>query len=396
MLNRQIASVGIYRVCIPFRDSFTHAAQQRSWSDNVIVQLTLGTGITGFGETLPRPYVTGETVDSVVANIQRVFVPLLLNVRPDGFGQVFEVLERLPFQDDQRRPVMAARCAVELALLDVYGKYFDRDATALAGWLDQPRWGLPGSINSCRYSGVVGTDDPKRLGRKLRLMRWFGLRDYKIKLGDGQDRRRLEVVAGQLRRGLARRKYRLRVDVNGAWPVEQLEEKFALLREFSVPYVEQPSGKGTEGYWARLQTSLAIGIIPDESLITYEDGQRLAESKAVAAFNIRISKNGGLLPAMKLAALAQKFGLGVQLGCMVGETSILSAAGRWFLMTVRDVMFAEGSYGRFLLKDDITARPVGFGYGGRIGPLRGAGLGVRVDAEKLRKYCREAPIVINL
>ncbi len=113
-------------------------------------------------------------------------------------------------------------------------------------------------------------------------------------------------------------------------------------------------------------------------------------------FNIRISKNGGLLPSLKLAALAQKFGLGIQLGCMVGETSVLSAAGRWFVMIVPGVTFAEGSYSKVLLKSDIVSKSLGFGPGGRIKPIAGPGLGVAVQDEKLKMLSQQAPIVVNL
>ena len=70
---------------------------------------------------------------------------------------------------------------------------------------------------------------------------------------------------------------------------------------------------------------------------------------------------------------------------MVGETSILSAAGRRFLEVVPDVAFAEGSYGKFLLTDDVVSSPVGFGFGGKIKPLAGLGWGVDVLPNALKR-----------
>jgi L-Ala-D/L-Glu epimerase len=71
---------------------------------------------------------------------------------------------------------------------------------------------------------------------------------------------------------------------------------------------------------------------------------------------------------------------------MVGETSILSAAGRRFLENVPGVRFAEGSYGRFLLTGDIVRRPVQFGCRGKGKPLPGLGWGIEVQPERLRAY----------
>jgi muconate cycloisomerase len=71
---------------------------------------------------------------------------------------------------------------------------------------------------------------------------------------------------------------------------------------------------------------------------------------------------------------------------MVGETGILTAAGRIFLELVGDrVRFAEGSYGRFLLKDDLTRERLTFGYGGRVRAMAGPGLGVRVLEDRVRR-----------
>jgi L-alanine-DL-glutamate epimerase-like enolase superfamily enzyme len=51
-----------------------------------------------------------------------------------------------------------------------------------------------------------------------------------------------------------------------------------------------------------------------------------------------------------------------------------------------NVKFAEGSYGTFLLADDISTTPSRFGYAGRIKKPLGPGLGVTIDPKKLRRY----------
>jgi hypothetical protein len=48
----------------------------------------------------------------------------------------------------------------------------------------------------------------------------------------------------------------------------------------------------------------------------------------------------------------------------------------------------EGNYGRFLMSDDLTTRSRRFGYGGRLGTLRGPGLGIQVDRRKLMQFGR--------
>jgi L-alanine-DL-glutamate epimerase-like enolase superfamily enzyme len=126
------------------------------------------------------------------------------------------------------------------------------------------------------------------------------------------------------------------------------------------------------------------------------DAERLAKDYSVGVFDIRIAKNGGLLPAMRLAAFAYSRGIEVQLGCMVGETGILNTAGEWFAGLVPELIFAEGSYGRWLLKEDVVKKPPKLRYRGRISTPIGPGLGVEVDISKLRKFSASEPIAVNL
>ena len=102
------------------------------------------------------------------------------------------------------------------------------------------------------------------------------------------------------------------------------------------------------------------------------------------------------LPALRLAAFARRHGGLVQLGCMVGETSILSAAGWRFLQMTPGVTFAEGCFGSFLLRGDVASRPLRFGFGGRGVTLSPVGLGVDVAADRLVALCPGQPTVLEL
>jgi len=394
--NVHISKIAIYRLNLPFRLRFSHATADRSAGDNVILQLELGNGQIGYGETLARDYVTGETPDIVVESIQRVFLPLLLELKPESFGQVLEFLERLPLTDDAGKPLYAARCVVELALLDVYGKQFHRSPEMLTGWIDQPFWEIPGAAATTYYSGVIGAAKPKKAALMSRLMRWWRLADYKIKVGDPLEFERLAAVIKVLRKPIQAGQVRLRVDANGAWKPEELKQKVDTLEEMGVLYLEQPTAPRFDDSWLPIQHHSGVNLIADESLVSMADAERLTREYSVGIFNIRLAKNGGLLPSLRLAAYAYSRGIEVQLGCLVGETGILTAAGRWFANLVPELIFAEGGYGKILLKDDIVHQPVKFHFAGRIPTPKGPGLGIQVDLKKLIKYSASEPITIHL
>ena len=74
----------------------------------------------------------------------------------------------------------------------------------------------------------------------------------------------------------------------------------------------------------------------------------------------------------------------LQVGCQVGESSLLSAAHLTLLSALAPltpgVRFAEGCFGRHLLREDPASPLVQFRYGGRPPrPPQGTGLGVQVD-----------------
>jgi muconate cycloisomerase len=85
----------------------------------------------------------------------------------------------------------------------------------------------------------------------------------------------------------------------------------------------------------------------------------------------------------KLAELATRHGLGYQLGCQVGETAILSAAGRHFATSVKDIRYLEGSFDRHLLKNWLSPDDITFGRGGWAPMLTGSGLGVAIDPARI-------------
>jgi len=368
---------------IPMRIRFEHARAGRDTSTGILVRLMLDDGTAGWGEGIPRDYVTGETLAGAVRVIQSEYADRLAADAP---------LATTPTESDG---VVhnAAWCACELAYLDAVGKSQRRRvADMLAGQL-----GLKPRRLLRRVSGVLSAGPVEKTRRNLRLMRLLALRDYKLKVGAdaGQDEANLSEVNRQLGRGLRRRRgptrRTLRVDANGAWNLEEAVRHAEMLSRFNVITVEQPLAKGEEAALAELRRRTAVPIMLDESLLTLAGAERLVGGGQVDLFNIRVSKNGGLVQSLRLAGLAHRSGLDFQLGCMVGETGILTAAGRIFLELVGSrVRFSEGSYGRLLLRSDVTRERLSFGYGGFVRAMTGPGLGVHVPMRKVRSVARRA------
>ena len=67
----------------------------------------------------------------------------------------------------------------------------------------------------------------------------------------------------------------------------------------------------------------------------------------------------------------------------MGESGILSAAGRILCLLCGDAVYCDGSYDEFLLKQNVTVEDVSMGPGGEADPLNGPGLGVEVSDKNL-------------
>ena len=331
-MGTRTARLDVYRTAIPMR-SFEHAAASRDLAEAIVVRMELADGRIGWGETLPRPYVTGETLDSVVEDIEHTLWPQ--HVRAP----------RAPLPERVNgRIVHAAACAIELARIDATG-----------GLSAYPELAGRGVGISARGSGVLGSTGPDRTDKQLRRMRWFGLRDFKLKLafGDETDTANLRVVGRQLARAVAAGRCTLRADANGAWDADTAVERIAELAAYGVCVVEQPVTCPAEQL-LELAPRCALPLMADESLIISDDAQTLLADPNRIGWNIRISKNGGLSRAISLARLAADNDVTFVVGCMVGESSILSAAQRRLLQLAPQPRFVEGNYGRFLLADDLT------------------------------------------
>jgi muconate cycloisomerase len=181
----------------------------------------------------------------------------------------------------------------------------------------------------------------------------------------------------------------IRVDANCAWSAEEALTAIERMRPYGISGVEQPVAADDIAGLRRVTAETEETIIVDESLISLDGAERLVDGQACDAFNIRLSKVGGLLEARRIAEVAHEAGIDVVVGAQVGETGLLSAAGRHLAATIPDLRHAEGSFGALLLKQDITRERVFPLRRGRAGVFSGPGLGVQVNPDAWRE--RTAP-----
>ncbi len=371
----RIVRFRIHAMDLPFRRPFKHAAAERSTSDSILLECETEDGTIGFGECLPRAYVTGETRDGTFDLLREKVLPGLVGRDFKDLDEVRGFLEecdgRAPGEwVPPDRPQGAAWCAVDLALLDTFGRAFGVPVRL------SDRGAPPKSL---RYSVVLSSS----AGWKTLLMtRLVAIRQVKLKVEAGREQ------AGALRtRHWLGRRCDVRADANMAWSVDQGLARMAALARLGIHSYEQPLPADDLEGLARLVRESGQGVMADESLNDRESLQRLIEKRACTAVNVRISKCGGLLAARRRIREALDAGLDVQVGCQVGESSLLSAAQLVLLSAVHPVKYAEGCFGQLLLREDPAQPVLQFGFGGRPPALpAGPGFGVQMNRDLLARY----------
>lgn len=352
------------QLCMPIK----HYLAERTHSENLVVKVVTDSGVVGFGEGIARQYVTGEVMESSLRFLQDHLIPELNGFHPSGPPDLIEALAEL-LSEDNRAQAPAACCALELAILDAAGKTWSQSVAQMLGGGDQP----------LIYSAVIPMMSPPSFHRLLHLIRDMEMSFVKIKVGNERD---TEVLS--LAREILGHEVDLRVDANGAWSSEEAGKRIAAMMAYGISAVEQPVPKEDILGLKRVSEQVEIPVIVDESLCLERDAKKLVSLDACQVFNLRLSKCGGILAANRLYEIGRKKAIAAQLGCQVGETGILSAAGRQLAAT-RKLLYLEGSYSSYLLKDDIVNEPVEFGPGGVAQPLAGHGLGVSVNEETLQR-----------
>ncbi len=381
----RIRELSAFVVRLPFRREFGHASAARQESENVLVRCDLADGTAGWGEGVPRSYVTGETPAGCLEQLAVTPLGEQLSADSSSRADVVRLCDAFAPAVDRDDPRgcygNSLRCAVELSILDAFGRLFGEPLSVIADHYEPAR-SILGQRRQVQYSAVIGSGDGS-LWHKALMRRLYGFRHCKVKVGAAgdDDPARLRTV----RRWIGQR-VDLRLDANEAWRAGELSEKLARLTPFRISCIEQPVPHGEVESLAALRGELGVPIMLDESLTSAVDAQAAIAGRTCDLFNIRLSKCGGFLASLRLAAIAHSARLGYQLGCHPGESGLLSAAGRHWASSVAGIAYLEGSYDRHLLRRLLTNEDITFGYGGWAPAITRPGLGVTVNTGVLEQY----------
>lgn len=378
---------------IPLKKPIKHASHERHETDNVLIECHLENGIVGYGEGVPRDYVTGETVESALDVLNHLSTKPL-EEQPTSFADAVARIEQIQLKDEgQPDPrgigANAVRCALELAYLDAYGRHFKEPLSSVTRLIAPELYEAKSRI---QYSIAITSATGGKLARQAFAYWMYGFRQCKVKVGiKGQD----DVARLRCIRQWMGKKMQLRLDANEAWPVAEVAARWRELSPFDIAWVEQPVLHESIGELGMIRKNMDMKVMLDESLCGMQDAKRCVAENWGDLFNLRLSKCGGFIRTLRLASFAHQHGLGCQLGCQVGESGILSAAGRHFACSVKGLQALEGSYDGWLVDEGLTAKDITFGRGGWAPALTEPGLGIVMDEAAIEKVTQHKEVLLG-
>ena len=385
----KIQSLTAFQVPIALKKPVRHASHVRYANDTLIIRCRTNDGSIGWGEGLPRTYVTGESIGSVWRHLEATdFAGLVAEALAKPLDAVtaldsFQLGQTQPDEGIAQRECFgnSVRCALELSVLDAACRAAGIALGDLITTLPEAA-AIAENRDEVFYSGAVTSMSPRKQWLSAWKMKLFGFHQVKVKVGtegisDEECLKRIRRIVGP--------KVDLRLDANEAWTCNDIADRIAPLMAYQPTSLEQPVPHADVAGLADVRRELTVPIMLDESLCCLEDAHRAIDGQTCDLFNLRLSKCGGIVNCVRLASLAQQYGLGYQLGCQVGETAILSAAGRHFACNIGQIRYLEGSYDHFLVRETLTNDNLTFRRRGRAPRLTGPGLGVQIDEGRVEQ-----------
>ncbi len=338
------------------------------------------TGLVGWGETIAREYVTGETTAQTIERY-RAIPKSLFNKQFRTAMDVETFLDQAGFDSFN-----VARCGIEMALLDLMARLKNQPLYAYCAVEFADHIAIEHTDDIFRYGGAIGLSPVGKTIVNALKMRLYGFNSVKLKLecDFSEDVKRIAIV----RRILGRR-IDLRVDANEAWDTSYATKITPYMEKYGVSAVEQPFAKTDVSAYEKMFDATCIPVILDESLCTLADAHAFEKFADKIIFCIKLPKTGGFFYAFRLFSFARQHSIPIQLSCQVGESAILSAGGRQAAMLCPNLRYLEGSFDRYLLRSNIIANDISFGYGGKAGLLNSPGLGISVDEGLLEQITEE-------
>jgi L-alanine-DL-glutamate epimerase-like enolase superfamily enzyme len=365
-MDMKLKSIEPIAVRLPLRRTMKTSQRAMRVSENVLVRVESDDGLVGWGEAASAPTMTGETMESMVAAI-RLMAGQLVAQPVEALGSFSSRMAKSLYGNS------AAKAAIDIAVSDLLGKAKGK-----------PIWELLGTRRRDRVPALwmLAEGNVDHDVEEARRKREDGYVAFKIKVGGNApeaDALRTSRICDAVGPG-----HLVSADANQGWTVAQA---LAFLREINpapLTFLEQPiKGADLDGM-AEIAANGRVLIGCDEGIHSVADIERHHRHGAASGGSLKIIKMGGLPEVMAAAGTCESLGMKVNLACKIAESGIGTAAVLQLAAVIPSIDWGVSLSTQYLAEDLLTV-PLDIAHGYARIP-DGAGLGIEVDEERIRRF----------
>lgn len=332
--------------------------------ENALVTIVLENGIEGFGEAAAIMQINGENLATILGTLNSC-KDFVVGQDINNYRAIAYTLKSAFWAQS------AARCAIEMALLDAYTKTLKIPFYRFLG-------GTENRIETDYTIAIVPAEQAKKEAIQLAAE---GFRVIKTKVGTNLTKdvdRVLAIHDGAPDCGIL-------IDANqGYSPKTALRFINEVLNHGIYPVMfEQPVHKNDLAGMKYVRDNTPIMVGADESVFTATDAINIVRTGCADAINIKLSKSC-LIEALDIAAIARSANLKLMIGCMV-ETNLALGCAVQFAAGVGGFEFIDLDPSFDASECPVSGGPVYKAPYWTIGPEPGLGFSSRQSAVSSRQ-----------
>ncbi|MEM9439793.1 MAG: enolase C-terminal domain-like protein [Pseudomonadota bacterium] len=359
----KITRITVYQKDLPLRDPYWLSGGRLRFDvlDATFVKLETDLGITGWGEGTPwgHTYVPAHG-PGIRAGIETMAKAIL--------GQEPRALDHVERAMDLCLPGhLYAKAPIDMACWDIAGQAANLSLADMLGGLSEEGTWIASSVSSGEPDYMLGIIQTYRdLGYKVHSAKVGGDIDGDIARIRHLERNRLPDE-------------RILYDANRSWTRREASIVMNAVADLGIT-VEQPGETLDDIAAIREITTTPISV--DESLVTLQDGARIARDGLAEVFGLKLNRVGGLTKARRLRDLALAHG--IQIYVMATGGSVLADTEAAQLAQTIPLAFRLGTWAcQDMLTEDVAAGRGVRNTNGKLTVSGTPGLGVAPDEGRL-------------
>lgn len=359
----KITKIEIFASPIKLKEPFIISLSKHEYAENIIVRISTNEGITGFGECCPFKSINGESMESGVL-VGKILAQHLLQKNPLHIEECSVLMDASIFGNS------SIKSAFDIALHDIASQH-----------AKLPLYEYLGGKNDKKIvtDYTISIDNREKMAADAEKIVRNGFQFIKVKLGGTkeEDVARIKSIREAVGNAIP-----LRIDANQGWKAEEAVEILNTLSIYNIQHCEEPIARWNFMALPRIKNESKIEIMSDESCCDHNDAQRLINLDACHQLNVKLGKSSGIFKALKIARIAEKANMNMQVGGFL-ESRIAFTASAHLALCSRNIIHYDFD-SPLMLQDDVVVDGIQYSPKGEIILPNKIGLGASVDEQYLK------------